>query len=51
MSLTLSCCSGLCGMFDVACRGEEFLALVIAAWHRMQPPLSASQNHSQPSID
>jgi hypothetical protein len=29
-------------MFDVASGGEELLALVIAAWHRMQPPLSTS---------
>jgi hypothetical protein len=43
--------SGLYGMFDVVSRGEEILALVIAAWHRMQPLLSACQNHSQPSID
>jgi hypothetical protein len=35
--------SGLCGMFDVASRGEGLLALVIAAWHRVQPPLSVSQ--------
>jgi hypothetical protein len=35
--------SGLCGMFDVASRREELLALVIAAWHRRQPPLSTSQ--------
>jgi hypothetical protein len=30
-------------MFNFASRGEELLALVIAAWHRMQPPLSTSQ--------
>jgi hypothetical protein len=29
-------------VFDVASRGEELLPLVIAAWHRMQPSLSAS---------
>jgi hypothetical protein len=34
--------SGLYGMFDVTFKGEELLVLVIAAWHRMQPPLSAS---------
>jgi hypothetical protein len=28
-------------MFNVMSRGEEILALVIAAWHRIQPPLSA----------
>jgi hypothetical protein len=35
--------SGLYGMFDVTSRGEELLALVIVAWHRMQPLLSACQ--------
>jgi hypothetical protein len=30
-------------MFDVVSQGEELLALVIAAWHSMQSPLSASQ--------
>jgi hypothetical protein len=35
--------SGLCAMFDVMSRGEELLALDIAVWHRMQPPLSASE--------
>jgi hypothetical protein len=35
--------SGLYGMFDVASRGEELLALVITTWHRMPPSLSASQ--------
>jgi hypothetical protein len=30
-------------MFDVASRGEELFALVIAAWHRMQPLLSTNQ--------
>jgi hypothetical protein len=30
-------------MFDIASQGEELLALVIAAWHMMQPPLSLSQ--------
>jgi hypothetical protein len=35
--------SGLCDMLDVVSRGEELLALGTAAWHRMQPPLYASQ--------
>jgi hypothetical protein len=35
--------SGLYGMFYVTSREEELLALVIAAWHRMQPLLSTSQ--------
>jgi hypothetical protein len=35
--------SGLCGRFDVGSHGEELLALVIAAWHLMHPPLSACQ--------
>jgi hypothetical protein len=42
--------SGLCGMFNVASRGEELLTLVITASHRMQSPFSASQNHSWPSL-
>jgi hypothetical protein len=41
--LSLSYRIGLCGTFDVTSQGEELLELVIAAWHRMQPPLSTSQ--------
>jgi hypothetical protein len=35
--------SGHCGMFDVVSQGEELLVSIIASWHRMQSPLSASQ--------
>jgi hypothetical protein len=37
---------------SMSCLKEKsFLALVIVAWYRMQPPLSTSQNHSQPLLD
>jgi hypothetical protein len=43
VSLRSSNRSGLCGMFTITSQGEDLLALVIAAWHRMQHPLFAKQ--------